>query len=108
MIPIPVLKEPLAFRGDTALHKPHFRPPGRYSEDTALVQVCAEPAGAILEYARTTLNPWLGEPDWEQTQGHVALDDRFTSESPRGMLGPQRNEENNDNSRPPGKHYPRP
>ena len=35
----PVLREMLAFRGGTALHKLFFDPPGRYSEDLDLVQV---------------------------------------------------------------------
>jgi hypothetical protein len=33
----PSLRQALAFRGGTALHKLHFDPPGRYSEDLDLV-----------------------------------------------------------------------
>lgn len=34
----PFLKERLAFRGATALHKIHLKPQARYSEDIDLVQ----------------------------------------------------------------------
>ncbi len=40
-----VLGREVAFRGGTALHKLHFDPPGRYSEDIDLVQVNAGPIG---------------------------------------------------------------
>ena len=35
----PFLKENLAFRGGTALHKLYLEPPTRYSEDIDLVQI---------------------------------------------------------------------
>ena len=43
------LTEQLAFRGDTALHKLHFHPQPRYSEDIDLVQVNAGPIKPILQ-----------------------------------------------------------
>lgn len=43
------LKEQLAFRGGTALHKLHFQPQARYSEDIDLVQVNSGPIKPILQ-----------------------------------------------------------
>ena len=43
------LSNQLAFRGGTALHKLHFQPQPRYSEDIDLVQVNAGPIKPILE-----------------------------------------------------------
>jgi len=62
----PSLRQALAFRGGTALHKLHFEPPGRYSEDLDLVQVEAGPIGPVLAELREALDPWLGEPTWKQ------------------------------------------
>jgi predicted nucleotidyltransferase component of viral defense system len=45
----PDLSAALAFRGGTALHKLHIKPPARYSEDIGLVQV---QAGAIGQRSR--------------------------------------------------------
>jgi predicted nucleotidyltransferase component of viral defense system len=38
----PFLKERLAFRGGTALHKLYIKPQARYSEDIDLVQITGE------------------------------------------------------------------
>jgi predicted nucleotidyltransferase component of viral defense system len=46
------IKERLAFRGGTALHKLYLLPAARYSEDIDLVQVKAEPFGAIIDRIR--------------------------------------------------------
>lgn len=54
------LREHLAFRGGTALHKLFFRPATRYSEDIDLVQTRAGPIGPILDRIRERL-AWLGE-----------------------------------------------
>jgi len=43
------LKENLAFRGGTALHKLYLNPAPRYSEDIDLVQIKAGPIKPILE-----------------------------------------------------------
>ena len=43
----PFLKEHLAFRGGTALHKLYLEPQPRYSEDIDLVQMNAEPEDII-------------------------------------------------------------
>lgn len=45
----PFLKEHLAFRGGTALHKLYLEPPTRYSEDIDLVQIKEGPIKPILE-----------------------------------------------------------
>jgi len=76
----PVLKDALAFRGGTALYKLYLRPPARYSEDIDLVQMRAEPAGPMMEALRAVLDPWLGKPQWKQTEGRVTFNYRFGSE----------------------------
>jgi predicted nucleotidyltransferase component of viral defense system len=76
----PLLRSSLAFRGGTALYKLYITPPPRYSEDIDLVQVNAEPIGPVMDALRATLDPWLGKPQWKQTEGRVALNYRFGSE----------------------------
>ncbi len=76
----PLLNDTLAFRGGTALYKLHLRPAARYSEDIDLVQIKAEPAGPMMEALREVLDPWLGEPRWNQTEGRVTFVYRFDSE----------------------------
>ncbi len=76
----PVLSKALAFRGGTALYKLYITPAARYSEDIDLVQMRAEPAGAVMEALRSTLDPWLGVPRWKQTEGRVTFVYRFASE----------------------------
>ncbi|MFA5844810.1 MAG: nucleotidyl transferase AbiEii/AbiGii toxin family protein [Coriobacteriia bacterium] len=73
----PSLRHALAFRGGTALHKLHFDPPGRYSEDLDLVQVEAGPIGPVLGELREALDPWLGAPNWEQRPDSAKLLYRF-------------------------------
>ena len=53
----PVLSKALAFRGGTALYKLYITPAARYSEDIDLVQMQAEPAGAVMEALRAVLDP---------------------------------------------------
>jgi predicted nucleotidyltransferase component of viral defense system len=76
----PALKDALAFRGGTALYKLHLTPAARYSEDIDLVQIKAEPAGPMMDALRTVLDPWLGKPQWKQTEGRVTFVYRFDSE----------------------------
>ena len=76
----PALNSALAFRGGTALYKLHLKPPARYSEDIDLVQITAEPAGQMMEAVREVLDPWLGKPQWKQTEGRVTFVYRFDSE----------------------------
>jgi predicted nucleotidyltransferase component of viral defense system len=75
----PLLKDALAFRGGTALYK-LFLEPARYSEDIDLVQVNAEPAGAIMDALHDVLDPWLGKPKYKQSEGRVTFNYRFQSE----------------------------
>lgn len=76
----PVLGKSLAFRGETALYKLFLKPPARYSEDIDLVQIDAEPAGPVMEALREVLDPWLGRPQWKQSEGRVTFNYRFQSE----------------------------
>ena len=78
----PVVSDALAFRGETALYKLYLTPAARYSEDIDLVQVRAEPAGAVMDALRDVLDPWLGKPQWKQTEGRVTFNYRFSSEDP--------------------------
>jgi len=75
------LAREVAFRGGTALHKLHFNPPSRYSEDIDLVQVNAGPIGPIMDAVRARLDPWLGTPHWKQGQGRATFFYRFDSET---------------------------
>jgi hypothetical protein len=67
-------------RGGTALYKLHLKPAARYSEDIDLVQTRAEAAGPTMEALREILDPWLGKPQWKQTEGRVTFVYRFNSE----------------------------
>lgn len=78
----PLLGEALAFRGGTALYKLYLKPAARYSEDLDLVQVEAEPAGSMMAAIREVLDPWLGKPQWKQSEGRVTFNYRFASEDP--------------------------
>ncbi|KAA6342694.1 hypothetical protein EZS27_009566 [termite gut metagenome] len=50
-----LLKNALAFRGGTALHKLYLQPQSRYSEDIDLVQINSEPINPILKQIRQRL-----------------------------------------------------
>lgn len=58
----PELAGALALRGGTALHKLHFAPARRYSEDIDLVQLRPGPFGPTFDRLRARLDGWLGEP----------------------------------------------
>lgn len=51
-----LLKNSLAFRGGTALHKLYLQPQVRYSEDIDLVQINSEPINPILKQIRERLS----------------------------------------------------
>ncbi|KAA6350917.1 hypothetical protein EZS27_001764 [termite gut metagenome] len=51
-----LLKQSLAFRGGTALHKLYLTPQIRYSEDIDLVQINLEPINPILKCIREKLS----------------------------------------------------
>ena len=79
MFDSPLIREALAFRGGTALHKLFFAQQQRYSEDIDLVQREAGPIGPVLNAIRTTLDPWLGEPRWSRGHGRVRMLYRFNT-----------------------------
>jgi predicted nucleotidyltransferase component of viral defense system len=61
------LREHLAFRGGTALHKLYLQPQARYSEDIDLVQLKSAPAKPMLEAIRDQLL-FLGGKEDRQVQ----------------------------------------
>jgi len=83
----PVLREQLAFRGGTALHKLFLKPATRYSEDIDLVQMQAGAIGPALDGVHAALDSWMGTPRREQKEGTVTLTYRVSSEiAPVGPL----------------------
>ena len=68
-----LVRQALAFRGGTALHKLFFDSPRRFSEDIDLVQREAGPIGPVLDAIRATLDPWLGEPRRNRGPGGVTM-----------------------------------
>jgi predicted nucleotidyltransferase component of viral defense system len=75
-----VIRENLAFRGGTALHKLFFDKAGRFSEDLDFVQIKAGPIGNVITAIRSILDPWLGQPSWKQNHGRFTLNYYFETE----------------------------
>ncbi|MBL1215475.1 MAG: nucleotidyl transferase AbiEii/AbiGii toxin family protein [Ignavibacteriae bacterium] len=74
------LRENLAFRGGTALHKLYLNPASRYSEDIDLVQVKSGPIKPILKRIDEVVT-FFEESRKTQVRGHGAkILYRFTSE----------------------------
>lgn len=73
------IRQRLAFRGGTALHKLFLTPAVRYSEDIDLVQVKPEPIGAIIDKIREILS-FLGTPRINQKLHNNTLVYRCQSE----------------------------
>ncbi|NOY51743.1 MAG: nucleotidyl transferase AbiEii/AbiGii toxin family protein [Chlorobi bacterium] len=74
------LKDNLAFRGGTALHKLYLNPAARYSEDIDLVQIKPGPIKPIMEQLDKVIT-FFQEPRRTQVRGHGAKAlYRFTSE----------------------------
>ncbi|MCK5400145.1 MAG: nucleotidyl transferase AbiEii/AbiGii toxin family protein [Flavobacteriaceae bacterium] len=74
------LRENLAFRGGTALHKLYLNPAPRYSEDIDLVQIKAGPIKPIMKRIKEVIT-FFEEPRKTQVKGHGAKAlYRFTSE----------------------------
>lgn len=79
------LKQTLAFRGGTALHKLFFNPAGRYSEDLDFVQVKPAPIGETFDTLRKILDPWLGTPKRKLKEGRANLYYRYQQEGKPGV-----------------------
>lgn len=60
------LRQELAFRGGTALHKIYLNPQPRYSEDIDLVQIHAGGIKPVMDHLRDALS-FLGEPKTKST-----------------------------------------
>ncbi len=74
------LRENLAFRGGTALHKLYLNPAPRYSEDIDLVQIKPGPIKPIMQRLNEVIT-FFEEPRKAQVRGHGAKAlYRFTSE----------------------------
>lgn len=73
------LREHLAFRGGTALHKLYLSPQPRYSEDIDLVQINAEPIRETISRIQERLD-FLGKADVRQKRANNTLKFRFESE----------------------------
>ncbi len=76
----PALKDKIAFRGGTAIHKLLFKQPLRYSEDIDLVQTQAEPIGTTIDSIRAALS-WLGKCNREQAGHSIRLVFKFAPEA---------------------------
>lgn len=74
------LRENLAFRGGTALHKLFMSPQPRYSEDIDLVQVKSGPIKETLIHLRRSLS-FLGDPVVKQKKHNNTLVYRLMSET---------------------------
>jgi len=74
------LKEQLAFRGGTALHKLFLKPQVRYSEDIDLVQIKSGSIGDILTLLREKLQ-FLGTANYTASRHNATLIYRFESEA---------------------------
>ena len=74
------LRENLAFRGGTALHKLYLNPAPRYSEDIDLVQIKPGPIKPIMQRLNEVIT-FFEEPRKTEVRGHGAKAlYRFTSE----------------------------
>lgn len=74
-----ILRENLAFRGGTALHKLFLSPQVRYSEDIDLVQTSTGDIGYILTRIRDRL-AFMGEAGYHKKEHNNTLYYRFNSE----------------------------
>lgn len=75
------LRERLAFRGGTALHKLYLNPQPRYSEDIDLVQIKSEPIKETLARLQRRLE-FVGPASVAQKKDNNTLRFRFESEIP--------------------------
>ena len=77
----PFLSDALAFRGGTAIHKLHFSPQVRYSEDIDLVQVEPGPVKPIVERLDKAL-AWLPGKNFDLRRFGFRMRFRYESEVP--------------------------
>jgi len=75
------LRNELAFRGGTALHKLFFNPPARYSEDIDLVRTNVGPIKKVVDAIREKLDNWLGNPAYKRNHGRFTLYYNFEAET---------------------------
>ncbi|THV60825.1 nucleotidyl transferase AbiEii/AbiGii toxin family protein [Flagellimonas alvinocaridis] len=78
----PFLKEHVAFRGGTALHKIYLKPQARYSEDIDLVQIKEVPIKPILQAIRKQLDFLGTKRNIKQNINMNTASYRFESEIP--------------------------
>ena len=78
----PFLKEHVAFRGGTALHKIYLKPQARYSEDIDLVQIKEGPIKPILQAMGKQLNFLGTKRSIKQNINMNTATYRFDSEIP--------------------------
>ncbi len=72
------LRQELAFRGGTALHKLFMASAARYSEDIDLVRTSTGKVGPIADALREILQPWLGKAKSESTANGFKLYFKFS------------------------------
>ncbi|MGB3463845.1 MAG: nucleotidyl transferase AbiEii/AbiGii toxin family protein [Cyclobacteriaceae bacterium] len=75
------LKDNLAFRGGTALHKLYLNPAPRYSEDIDLVQIKSGPVKPILQAIGSAIDFFEEDRVVKQKANNNTILYRFTSES---------------------------
>lgn len=78
----PFLKEHVAFRGGTALHKIYLKPQARYSEDIDLVQIKKGPIKPILQAIGKQLDFLGTKRNIKQNVNMNTATYRFESEIP--------------------------
>ena len=74
------IKESLAFRGGTALHKIFLKPQVRYSEDIDLVQIKKGEIGDVLTRIREKLSFIERTPRYKPSRNNNTLTFRYNSE----------------------------
>jgi len=74
------IRENLAFRGGTVLHKMFLKPQVRYSEDIDLVQINPTEIGDLLSIIRKTLGFIDNKPRYKTSIHNNTLIFRFDSE----------------------------
>jgi predicted nucleotidyltransferase component of viral defense system len=75
-----MIRENLAFRGGTAIHKIFLKPQVRYSEDIDLVQIKAIDIGEVLSVIRKKLGFIDKKPRYKSTINNNTIGFRFESE----------------------------